>query len=58
MKTEPQDAAQRRDDYLAKAADADEIAAAMRDSQARKSWEQIAVSWRALAEQIGRTSRY
>jgi hypothetical protein len=44
---------ERREAYLAKAAEAERIAESSGDPNARGAWQQIALSWRQLAEQIG-----
>jgi len=49
---QPENAEQRREAYLAKACDAEERAASMRDVETRRVLLQIAESWRLLAEKI------
>jgi uncharacterized alpha-E superfamily protein len=45
--------AARKSMYLAKAKEADEQAARVRDLVEREKWKKIAQSWRSLVEQLG-----
>lgn len=44
----------RRDEYLARASEADKQAAQAKDTQVRESWQRIAESYRELAARVGR----
>jgi hypothetical protein len=51
------DVDKRKDQYLAKAGDADEQAAKSQDEQERVSWHRIAEGWRGLAKIIPKPVR-
>ena len=57
MAHNPETPKERHEYYTAKAAEADEKAATIKDAQVCESWKQLAASWRDLAEQVLRASK-
>ena len=52
MEEAPKTTLQSREYYLSKAAEAEQKAAGVNDLEARRTWLNIARSWRTLADQV------